>query len=387
MGDCVLLGVFLVLILCHQSLSSCETVVKEGMCLEETTKNWTEASDSCTLAVFNTSLSVGVFILGLPMLDHRRPLVQRTESHDIHWIGATGEFTPWFKLIGCFLYRFVEKNASITDATSKISLFTKCYQICKEYSLFGINNAICFCANNAAFGKIHNGTCVLKNSFSIKNDIIGTGNTVNSYHAFAVYRKVERITNLEDTLGECLIETVNGNETFPCDSADNTRRTWAESFAKSTYLNGKKMNILPRWLPFVRRLMINWNDGSSSLEKGTVCISVREQNGVYEAIPRHCQGKLTSICQDKRTDAIFRHGSKVDSQETPSKTNFKDPVFSSLSKVTSQHNFSNSKEPVFRSWNKVTPQQALPVSSSKDPVFRGWNKVTPTQDLPVSNSK
>ncbi|XP_062578021.1 uncharacterized protein LOC134239901 [Saccostrea cucullata] len=63
------------------------------------------------------------------------------------------------------------------------------------------------------------------------------------------------------------------------------------------------------------------------------------------------------------------------------------PVFSSLSKVTSQHNFSNSKEPVFRSWNKVTPQQALPVSSSKDPVFRGWNKVTPTQDLPVSNSK
>ncbi|XP_061165994.1 uncharacterized protein LOC133174919 [Saccostrea echinata] len=167
---------------------------------------------------------------------------------------------------------------------------------------------LCFCTENVTAGVIKNLTCNQQNSRNFKNDLIGTGNdtrTGTGNYVFALYRKVRVNTEIDETLGECLLKTNEGYKTYPCDSADNTKRTWAGSVSEGTYLNGKKMNNLPRWLPYVRRLMINWNDGSSTVEQGTVCISVREQNRAYEAIPRHCHETFTSICQGKRTESSF----------------------------------------------------------------------------------
>ncbi|XP_061165974.1 uncharacterized protein LOC133174885 [Saccostrea echinata] len=191
---------------------------RKGFYLEHTLNNWTQASESCNLVVSNRSLFIGLPITDIPILKSTTSDQSiELQQSGLHWIGATGTFTPWFELLGCFLYKFVEKNASITDSTSITSPFTKCYEICKEYSFFGINDAICFCAENATFGKVLNSTCVLSNSFNFKTDIIGTSKTVYNYiyRGFAVYRKVERIANLEDTLGECLIETDDRIETYP----------------------------------------------------------------------------------------------------------------------------------------------------------------------------
>ncbi|XP_062599569.1 uncharacterized protein LOC134261124, partial [Saccostrea cucullata] len=300
MGDCVLWGVFLVLILCHQSHSSCETVVK-GLCLEETTQNWTEASDSCNLAVFNTPLSVGVSILGVPIFGHRRPQAQRSEPHDIHWIGATGEFTPWFKLLGCFLYHYLTSFSGKLTVSSSIGPVTECHQICEDwnenYKEFGINETHCFCRENEETekGAVPNTTCKLQSSENFFKDLVGPkydAGRAGSYDGIAMYRKMNDVTYIEDSLGECLIETEDGNVTYPCDAADSVGYKWTESLQRQENGNIK----LPRWTPYIRRLIISEKRVNSALQNGTVCIGIRYQSRAYEPIPLPCSERRTSLC-------------------------------------------------------------------------------------------
>ncbi|XP_062609664.1 uncharacterized protein LOC134271490, partial [Saccostrea cucullata] len=120
------------------------------LCIEETPKTWREASESCNLVISNTTLRVGVPITDIPAPTFR--------SAQVHWIGATGTFTPWFELA-------------------------------------------------------------------------------------------------DDLLGECLMETNEGNKSYPCDSADITQSTWVQRHQNNIYNSS-----LPRWSPYVRRLIINWRN-------------------------------------------------------------------------------------------------------------------------------
>ncbi|XP_062567113.1 uncharacterized protein LOC134229382 isoform X2 [Saccostrea cucullata] len=300
MRDTALWGGLLILILCHQSQSFCETVNKDP-CIEEAKKTWSEASQSCNLVVSNTTLRVGVPITNIPVLRHRSsdPI---NRSDDVHWIGAIGTFTPWFELAGCNLYRsflFIKQWRS----SSNLGPVAQCHQICENrknsYKEFGINETHCFCSEDNYAGVIKNLTCRLQNSENVKNDLVGTGNDqrlVPRRYVFALYRKIKNITEIDDKLGECLMETKKGNKTYPCDAADITQRTRVERYRHKT-----NNNSLSRWRPYVRRLIISWKKDISAEQKASVCIAVRYQNGSYELLPRRCDETHTSICKNAGT--------------------------------------------------------------------------------------
>ncbi|XP_061165996.1 uncharacterized protein LOC133174920 [Saccostrea echinata] len=104
-------------------------------------RTWSEASKSCNLVVSNTSLSVGVPITDIPVLIHRSS-APTYMSKDVHWIGATGTFTPWFELAGCSLYYYFPYNKQLMSS-SKLGPIAQCHQICENwrnsYKEFGIN--------------------------------------------------------------------------------------------------------------------------------------------------------------------------------------------------------------------------------------------------------
>ncbi|XP_062597959.1 uncharacterized protein LOC134259387 [Saccostrea cucullata] len=91
---------FLVWILLHKTDSLLKTD-RQGYYLEQTLYNWTQASESCNLVVSNRPLFLGQSITDIPIL---KPTASKQsigrQPSDLHWIGATGTFTPWFELLG-----------------------------------------------------------------------------------------------------------------------------------------------------------------------------------------------------------------------------------------------------------------------------------------------
>ncbi|XP_061165993.1 uncharacterized protein LOC133174918 [Saccostrea echinata] len=305
--------VLFIFTLCQQILTS-SSVDTKGLYLDQSLKTWTQASKDCLLVTPNTTLSLGVPLRDIPIL--QRPTCKTTTRRPHHgdhlWIGAIGTFTPWFELLGCFLYEKFENNPNIFDSTSILDPVTECYRICRNYDNIGINNDTCICAQNVTYGKISR-SCKFSTSVSFKNDIIGTNENINNYlhQGFAMYRKIN-ITKIDDTSGECLIMTNKGNKTFPCNSQDILNRTWTESFISIANLNENKTLDLPNWLPYLRRLVIKSNNGTemraltpdNAQQDGTVCISVKDQNGVYELVPMRCNEKYFSICQSEITKML-----------------------------------------------------------------------------------
>ncbi|XP_062618263.1 uncharacterized protein LOC134279861 [Saccostrea cucullata] len=224
------------------------------LCIEETPKTWREASESCNLVISNTTLRVGVPITDIPAPTFR--------SAQVHWIGATGTFTPWFELAGCNLY-FYFPFFKQWMPSSKLSPVAQCHQLCENwrntYKGFGINKTHCFCDDYEKAGFFKNVNCKLQNIEKFKNDLIGTGDK-HGYYAFALYRRVRVSTEIDDLLGECLMETNEGNKSYPCDSADITQSTWVQRHQNNIYNSS-----LPRWSPYVRRLIINWRNGKNIL--------------------------------------------------------------------------------------------------------------------------
>ncbi|XP_062618265.1 uncharacterized protein LOC134279862 isoform X2 [Saccostrea cucullata] len=154
-----------------------------------------------------------------------------------------------------------------------------------------IQKTHCFCDDGEKTGNLKMVNCKRQNIEKFKNDLIGTGDKQGHY-AFTLYRRVSVSTELDDLLGECLLETNKGNKTYPCDAADITNLMWDER-----QQNKITNDSLPRWTPYVRRLIINWKTGSSAVQDASVCIGVRNQNGSYETLPLRCNETHTSICK------------------------------------------------------------------------------------------
>ncbi|XP_062567088.1 uncharacterized protein LOC134229349 [Saccostrea cucullata] len=123
----------------------------------------------------------------------------------------------------------------------------------------------CFCRENekTELGSVTNKTCKLQNSENFLKDLVGPkydAGQAGDYNGIAMYRKMNDVTYIEDSLVECLRETEEGNETYPCDAPDSMGYTWTESLKRQ----GIDYNKLPRWTPYIRRLIISERKGTST---------------------------------------------------------------------------------------------------------------------------
>ncbi|XP_048757847.2 uncharacterized protein LOC125668107 isoform X3 [Ostrea edulis] len=272
--------------------------------LEQIPRTWEDASANCTLVRFNRFPSYDVSKLPTikyPPLEQARTGLNQA---DLLWVGATATFTSWFELLGCFVYHYTQTTRlSRLNNRTTIGHVAECYQSC-PLDEFGINKTHCICHENleSYYGRLNNNSCTLEGSTDFKYDIYGTPYKDNyqTHYGFAVYRKVNLSDkSLEDNFDECIRKLENGSQTYPCDSTDSSKKSWRDSAIQGNIHSTEKF---PAWSPYLRRILYHWTNEKSSPQEGSVCVSVKNLKGSYEAVLRPCSETLPSLC-DKTDDS------------------------------------------------------------------------------------
>lgn len=202
------------------------TYIKHGLYIDQTRKSWEKASQSCALVGSERASSYDGIVQNITVLQ----LSRNTFRHgDLYWIGATATFTPWLKLLGCYVYKTISTIRTYRYRYSVIGPVADCYLQCKSH--FGVNESYCQCLPNVEQGWYNNKFCRL--IASGQSDIIGT-NVPTGYndelYQIAIYRLTTETLNINaDTLDKCLLKSTTHISTHPCDGTDSSNWTWTNA--------------------------------------------------------------------------------------------------------------------------------------------------------------
>lgn len=202
------------------------TYIKHDLYINQTRKSWEKASQSCALVGSERASSYDVIVQNIPVLQ----LSRNTFRHgDLYWIGATATFTPWLKLLGCYVYMTISTIRTYKYRYRVIGPVADCYLQCKSH--FGVNESHCHCLPKIEQGRYDNKFCKL--IASGQSDIVGTNVTTGyngELYQIAIYRLTTDTLNINaDTLDECLLNSTTYISTRPCDGIDRSKRTWTNA--------------------------------------------------------------------------------------------------------------------------------------------------------------
>ncbi|XP_065923463.1 uncharacterized protein [Magallana gigas] len=260
--------------------------------INQTRKSWEKASQSCVLVGSERASSYNVIVQNIPVLQ----LSRNTYRHgELYWIGATATFTPWLKLLGCYVYKPISTIRTYRYRYSVIGPVADCYLQCKSH--FGVNESHCHCLPKAEQGQLNNKSCRL--NASGQSDIVGTNVTTGyngELYQIAIYRLTNDTLNINaDTLDECLLNSTTYISTHPCDAIDSSNQKWTNAIINGLSFNDGNQS---QWTRYIRRRIIWWNRGHVLDLNTSACVSVKQLSNQqeYEMVLRQCDAKLPYIC-------------------------------------------------------------------------------------------